>query len=396
MLLEAERTRLLESVEAQGISVLLTIQDTTEANYTGKRSSEYLGSMAFEHQKGFFLHNHLAFTPSGNPLGLFDQFQFSRIPETVGTLKARRKSRSFEEKESYRWLAQFERLQNTMADFPSVTVIDICDREADIQELLQARRYDHVHYLVRSRGDRKVEDCDLTIRQAVAQMPVQGTYPVEVRDETGKPVRTATLSVQVAKLKVNSRLAYKRHLIPTEITVLLASEREPPEDVEPLDWLLVTSMEVNSLKDALQLVGFYALRWRIEVFHYVLKQGFQIEELQLKAPQALQNAIALYSLLALQVMRLRYWAQEQPQAPLQLAGFDPLAFKVAAIYLNAKAGANYQIDKQLPTVHDLIAVMAHLGGNMLWKNKPIGLKTLWRGQLLLYDLLIAYRAFQRE
>ena len=113
--------------------MLLTIQDTTDTDYTGKSSSEYLGS----------------------------------IPETVGTLKARLNSRLFNEKESYRWLAQFEHLQNSMADIPCVTVIDICDREADIQVLLQARRYDHVHYLVRSRGDRKVEGSDLKIRQAL-------------------------------------------------------------------------------------------------------------------------------------------------------------------------------------------------------------------------------------
>lgn len=396
MLLEAERKRVIDAMEAQGLSMLLTVQDTTEAHYRGKRASEFLGSMTYEHQKGFFLHNHVAFTPSGNPLGLFDQFHFNRSAESLGTLKARRKSRPFEEKESYRWLAQFERLQAAMADFPSVKVVDICDREADIQELLQARRYDHVHYLIRSRGDRKAEGSDLTIRQEVSQTPVLGTYQVEVHDEKGKYVRTATLSVQTTRLTVNGRIAYKRHLTPTEITVLLATETDAPEGTEPLEWLLVTSLEVNSLEDALQVVGFYALRWRIELFHYVLKQGYQIEELQLKNPQALQNAIVLYSLMALQVMRLRYWAQEQPQAPMQLAGFDPLSFKVAALYLNTKANARYEADKQQPTVQDFLTAVAHLGGSMLWKHKPIGLKTLWRGQLLLDDLMVAYRAFQRE
>ena len=138
------------------------------------------------------------------------------------------------------------------------------------------------------------------------------------------------------------------------------------------------------------------MRWRIEVFHYVLKQGYQVEELQLKSPQALQNAIVLYSLMALQVMRLQYWNKEQPTAPVQIAGFDPLAFKVAALYLNSKANAGYQADKPQPTVQDFVTVVAHLGGSMLWKHKSIGLKTLWRGQLLLNDLMDAFRAFQRE
>lgn len=396
MLLEAERKRVLDAVEAQGLSLLLTVQDTTKADYTGKRASALLGSMSYEHQKGLFLHNHVALTPSGNPLGLFDQFHFERATEALGTHRNRRKLRPFEEKESYRWFAQFERLQAAMADFPSVKVVDICDREADIQELLQARRYDHVHYLIRSRGDRKAEGSDLTIRQEVGQTPVLGTYQVEVRDEKGKYVRMATLSVQTKRLTVNGRVAYKRHLTPTDITVILAIETGVPEGIEPLDWLLVTSLEVNSLEDALQVVGFYALRWRIELFHYVLKQGYQIEELQLKTPQALQNAIVLYSLMALQVMRLRYWAQEQPQAQMQLAGFDPLSFKVAALYLNSKANARYDAGKQQPTVQDFLTVVAHLGGSMLWKNKTIGLKTLWRGQILLSDLMVAYRAFQRE
>ena len=342
MLLAAERKRVMNVVESQGQSLFLTVQDTTEVKYSTHRASDQLGSLKYEHQKGFYLHNHVAFSASGNPIGLFDQFYFNRSIETLGTLKAKRKQRPFEEKESYRWLAQFERLQTAMADFPSTTVVDICDREADIQELLQARRYDHVHYLIRSRGDRKVLDNDLTIRQQVAQTPILGTYEVVVRDEKGKQVRSATLSVQTIRLTVNSRGRRKRHIVPTDITVILAVEKTPPQGVEALDWLLISSLEVKSFEDALQLIGFYELRWRIEVFHYVLKQGYQVEELQLKSPQALQNAIVLYSLMALQVMRLQYWNKEQPTAPVQIAGFDPLAFKVAALYLNSKANAGYQ------------------------------------------------------
>lgn len=394
MLLEGERKRLLELIATQEPTLVLSVQDTTEANFSGKRSSKQLGATTHEHKRGIFLHNHLVFSESGSPLGLFDQHHFSRAPESFGTLKAERKKRAFGDKESHRWVNQFELLQSKMADFPSTKVVDICDREGDIHELLQARHYEHVHYLVRSRGDRKARGSTQTIRQDVARTPVLGTYELEVRDQKGQYVRTATLSIRATRLTVDPRFKSGRTVKPTTITVLLAAEEHCPEGAEALNWLLITSLEVNTFADALKIVGYYALRWRIEVFHYILKQGYQIEDLQLKHPQAVQNAIALHSCLAVQILRLRYGADDGEKTTMQEAGLDPVKFKVAALYLNKKANAKYEVDKKAPTMKDFITVLAHLGGSLLWKNKPIGIKVLWRGILLLEDLMEAYHAFR--
>jgi hypothetical protein len=395
MLLKAETKRLLTLVEEQELPVLLTIQDTTEATYTGSRASGALGTTTHDLKRGLFLHNHLALNEQGEPLGLFDQFHFSRVPETFGTVAKKRKVRPFEEKESHRWLVQFDKLQDAMAKSRSM-VIDICDQEADIHELLQARRYDHIHYVIRSRGDRKAEGSELTIREDVAQTPVIGTYELEVKDEKGKYIRTATLSVRATQLTVGVKIKYKRKVVPTTLTVLLTAEENAPEGAEAIDWLLTTSLQVNDLADALKVIGYYVMRWRIEVYHYVLKQGYLIEDLQLKTPQALQNAIALYSCLAVQVMRLRYMQEQDENTTMQQAGMDPTEYKVAALYLNKKAKAKYDVNKHNPTLQDFVTVLAQLGGSMLQKNKPIGIKVLWRGLLLLQDLMAAYQIFKQE
>jgi hypothetical protein len=49
-----------------------------------------------------------------------------------------------------------------------------------------------------------------------------------------------------------------------------------------LDWKLLTSLPVDTVQEAQQIVYYYHLRWLIERFHFVLKSGCKVEELQLQ------------------------------------------------------------------------------------------------------------------
>ena len=64
-------------------------------------------------------------------------------------------------------------------------------------------------------------------------------------------------------------------------------------------------MEIKSVSDVLQFVKWYTYRWLIERFHYVLKSGTKIEELQLKDAESLQKAIAVYSMAAFSTLKLK-------------------------------------------------------------------------------------------
>ena len=393
MIIEAERARLVEHISQSRPQIVLAVQDTTELDFTGHRSASSLGSLNYVAQKGFLAHNHCLFTSQGVALGVFDQKLWGRDADTLGQNKAKRKQRSLEEKESYRWLEHFNTLQRCFASLPQTTFIEIGDQESDIQEVLQARDQAHIHYVLRSRGDRNLADESKTIRKAVLGQAVQGCYSIEVKDDKTGKIRKACLEVRFTSASVNARHQHKRKISPVEVGFVMVSEINPPQDAQAVEWVLSTSLPLQSLEDALQIIYWYCLRWRIETFHYVLKQGCAVEKLQLEEPRAIQIAIATYSLMAMQVLRLRYLAQTQPQLSLQAAGFDKQQYKVAAIFLNASKAGNYDVHKKDPTVAEFAKMVAQLGGSILQKNKPFGVKAIWRGIRDLQILMQAFRAF---
>jgi len=55
--------------------------------------------------------------------------------------------------------------------------------------------------------------------------------------------------------------------------VIHAVERNPPKGIEPVEWILLTSLRVDSFQDALQNLEYYEKRWLIEEWHKALKTG---------------------------------------------------------------------------------------------------------------------------
>lgn len=401
MIRAAERDRMVEMVRRNKPGVVLAIQDTTTLDYSTTRASSRLEILQNQHQKGFYVHNHLLLSEAGVPLGMFDQYAWNRKLEELGLRKADRKKLPIEDKESYRWLQQVQLLQDTFAADTDTTFIGICDREGDIHEVLDCQPYAHVQYIIRARGDRIEQKSQLAIRPALLREhpQAQGVFEVDILDADPAKKRKARLEIRYASFALqpctSSKLKSKRKAI--RLQVVWAKEVDAPPQVEkPIDWLLFTTIAVDSLSDALQIVQYYKLRWRVEQFHYVLKSGCKVEELQLKEPQSLENAIALYSLLAVQVLNLQFLAREQPDVPMQILGFDPNAYKAGALYLKAQAKAKYDPNKPNPTIGDFLIIVAQLGGSMLQKGKPIGSKVIWRGLRSLEIITQAFNAFNSQ
>jgi len=103
------------------------------------------------------------------------------------------------------------------------------------------------------------------------------------------------------------------------LTVLLAEEETRPAEGEPLQWLLLTSWPVQSWEDAARVLLWYTQRWLVERYHFVLKTGCQAEALQLRTEARLERAVAVYCLVAVQVLWLTYLGREQPDLPCELA-----------------------------------------------------------------------------
>ena len=56
----------------------------------------------------------------------------------------------------------------------------------------------------------------------------------------------------------------------------------PPEGGEPIEWLLLTTVAVETIEDAIERVQWYSCRWGIEVWHRILQSGCRIEARQLE------------------------------------------------------------------------------------------------------------------
>ncbi|BCG97423.1 MULTISPECIES: hypothetical protein [unclassified Mesorhizobium] len=65
---------------------------------------------------------------------------------------------------------------------------------------------------------------------------------------------------------------------PQVLTYIHALKENPPPGREPIDWKLVTNLPVEDLSVAVEKLGWYALRWKAEVFHKVMKSGCRAEE----------------------------------------------------------------------------------------------------------------------
>jgi hypothetical protein len=98
------------------------------------------------------------------------------------------------------------------------------------------------------------------------------------------------------------------------VNAVFVTEINPPPDVEPLDWLLLTSLPIDTLANVLQVVDYYTSRWQIEVFFKVLKQGCTVERLQLQKARRVENCLALYCIVAWRILHVTMLGRECPNA----------------------------------------------------------------------------------
>src|SRR5947207_11310793 len=104
-------------------------------------------------------------------------------------------------------------------------------------------------------------------------------------------------------------------MTPLKASLVRVWEPEPPEGIEPLEWILVTSVAVNTAEDAWQRVTWYKWRWLSEDFHKVLKTGCLLEDRCLQTVEAMCNLLAILTPTAMRLLWLRQTAQTAPDTP---------------------------------------------------------------------------------
>lgn len=373
--------------------VILAIQDSTELNFTAHPATTELGPLAGHGQQGILVHSVLAVSPQGVPLGLLQQESWTRDPEQAGSRHQRRKKPT-SQKESGRWLRAQEA---TLAALPDDTdVLTIADREADIYDLFAAPRPEGTHLLVRATHNRRIEDTAdgeaayvwTTLQGAKAA----GALTVRLGRTAARPERDATLTIryQAVELQPPRHHRQRSQCVPIPVVAILASEEHPPTGQQPVCWRLLTTWPVETLADACGLVEAYTFRWLVERYHYVLKSGCQVEELQLETAERLERAFATYCVVAWRLLWLTYQARQNPVGPAAAAVTETERMVLAGRMRDLRRP--FPAD---PTLRDVVRAIAHLGGFIGRKGdgEP-GVKTLWRGFHELHLLVLGWELHQ--
>ena len=135
------------------------------------------------------------------------------------------------------------------------------------------------------------------------QATVLGTVELELRARPGVAARRARVQCSCTTACFSGPWrpgGWQEDL--AELQVLEVKEIEPPAEVEPLRWILLTSLACSSLTEARRIVGRYTARWHIEEYHKALKSGAGIEDSQLKQAYRLESLIAVLSLVAIRLL----------------------------------------------------------------------------------------------
>ena len=282
---------------------VLAIQDTSEINYEAKRGRKRgLGKVGNGSDVGLFVHPVLTVdAETGQCLGLADVQVWRRFKAKAADYR----KQPIEEKESYRWLKGPRRAKWGLTKAEMITVID--DREGDIYEKWARLPDRRTHLLSRACRDRAVVGGG-TLFTTMAALPERHSFMLDLPARADKrPARQAQLSVRFAKVTICRPVSCSDPNAPgqIELSAIEVREIDPPPGEEPVLWRLLTTHDVETVEQALTVIGWYRQRWHIEqLFRTVKRQGLDLEESVLADGQALEKLAVIALIAACQTMQL--------------------------------------------------------------------------------------------
>jgi hypothetical protein len=338
---------------------VLIIQDTMEMNFSTRVHCEGLGligkNQTGAESQGLKMHSSIATNTLGMPLGVLRAqiYAAERNPQVKGKVD----KRPIEEKESYRWLQTCEDAYGISRQLPGLHMVCVGDRESDIFELFDRRRRQggSVDLLVRAKHNRCLQDEEKKLFEHMAQGKPNGHMSIMVprqREKKGKPskpgrpglpARTAEVEVRFGEVKI---CAPQTPLLKGKKAITLFSvylfERNPPPGATRIKWMLLTTIEVRSMKQAMKCVRWYCLRWRIEEWHRVLKSGCGLLEHQNQTAESMSRAISIDVVVAWRIMVLALLGRELPELPCDLL-FN--SWECEVLQLLAQKKSPYRLEK---------------------------------------------------
>jgi hypothetical protein len=356
---------------------VLIIHDTTEGDYTGL-SIDDLGPIGTGyHHHGLLIHNVLAVDASSREaLGLLGQVL--QIRRKVPRRESTTASRTHPLRESRLWPRGAAAVGRPPA---GATWVNLMDRGGDTFESLERQQSLGQFYVVRSCKDRGVCVTDAagrTIRRKLhpwaRRLPTLGERTVNVAANARQVARQAHVRVAAGpvQLQVPHEKCGEHGREPLAAWVIHVLERDPPDGQAPLEWVLLSNVPTTTRKDAWERVDWYECRPIVEEFHKAQKTGCGIEQLQFTTRKALEVTIAMLSVVAVQLLRLRDLARQEEDRPAREVVDEP--------YIEALSLWRWKQAKMDLSAKEFLSTLARLGGHLgRTADRLPGWLVLWRG-----------------
>jgi len=381
---------------------ILVVQDTTEFPFQRKGAEavgltyrvnsgrDKAGRFRMHTVCGLLMHASLVITTEGLPLGL-SAVKFWSRQKFKGSAALKRKLNPtripVEHKESIGWL---ENMRQSMALLGEpARCVHIGDRESDIYELFCTAQDLGTHFIVRSCVDRLAGDGDHTIADEMDEVRIQGVHAVEVGDSKGR-VETVTVELRYRRIRVRPPIGKQKRYPALTLTVISATEAEAPADRPGIDWKLITDLPVPTCEAAVEKLRWYAMRWKIEVFHKILKAGCHVEEARLKTAERLVKLISVFCILSWRVFWMTMINRVAPRAVPGLALTD-----VEIALLDRLVPERAQALPGVKPLSSYLIKIARLGGYLARsRDPPPGSMVMWRGLSRLTDIALGATLIQ--
>jgi hypothetical protein len=393
--------------------VVLLVPDTTELDVTRPQQQvRGTGPLDGGTRRGVFLHLMHAFTPDGTPLGTIRAIPWARdaaAPTNATKTRCQRAATPREEKESYRWLLSMQWARAEAARCPGTRLVSVADSESDIYEVIaqgmeEPRTAD---WIIRSCQDRALVD-DLRedragldyLREEVLAARVLYRQTIHVRGREPKlacedrnrrqPRKSREAVVEVRSARVTLRAPERQagQLADVTVNAVLVTEVNPPEDDVPVEWLLLSSLPIDTVDQVRLVVQYYSTRWMVEVFFRVLKSGCRVEDRRFEAVERLLPCLAVYLIVAWRVLYVCRLGRSYPEISCE-AVFEPAEWQSVYVVVRREPPP-----KVAPKLQEMIRLVAQLGGyvNRKRPDEP-GPQTVWLGLQRLHDIALCWQIF---
>lgn len=370
-------------VAARGGKLLL-LSDTTHVDFGRRRQVRGAGPVGPGKSVGFLLHSALAYDAQSKSLvGVAGQLAHARRKGRKGRTKASQQGKQWSE--SRLWSDVFEQVGSPRE---STQYIHVCDSAADTYEsyftaiglgcdcvIRCGRKHRHA---VDSGGGKRA------LSSIARDAPVMGSYLLEIPQGNGRRARSATIEVRLEPIwlpqpRYCSKQIKESSIDGFSLKMVVAREIDPPEGTDPIEWVLLTTLPVESFEEALEVIGYYESRWLVEEWHKAIKTGCSLEQRQHQDLDRLLPLAGIFSVVAVLLIQLRDASRQEP---------DRRAEEVVPAHWIKMVQAAGQYPRRPKTNRELWHAIAGLGGFLRRKHdgEP-GWQTVWAGWQKLHLLL---------